>query len=266
MFSSINISAVTSPAFYCKMKNTRFLYFPPNFTVIKESGNGWGWKALFKVIMFNPLLKQCHLEQVAQGSVQLSFEYLHRWRLHNLPGQPVSAFNHSHNRKLFSYVQVGFPFFQFVHFALCLVTGITGTSWWSPSSLLLHHVSKDMDQLSLGFFWFRLSSFSSPCLYSRCSIHLFRSVALYWTLQWVPIVLQSPAVGLAFLTWSHQCWAEKNPLAWTAEHEGCSPGDFWPCLLWQQKMSLIDLTVSSVCIFDGLRHRCMFRKAGKENM
>jgi len=36
-----------------------------------------------------PLLKQGHLQQAAQDFVQVGLEYLHRRRLHNLPGQPV---------------------------------------------------------------------------------------------------------------------------------------------------------------------------------
>lgn len=33
--------------------------------------------------------EQGHLQKVVQGCVLLSFKYFHRWRLQNLPGQPV---------------------------------------------------------------------------------------------------------------------------------------------------------------------------------
>jgi len=43
-----------------------------------------------------PLLKQKHLQQIAQDDVQLAFEYLQGRKLHNLPGQPVPVLSHSH--------------------------------------------------------------------------------------------------------------------------------------------------------------------------
>lgn len=46
-----------------------------------------------------PLLKEGHLEQGAHG--QMAFEYLQRWRLHNLLGQPVPALGHFHSEKSF---------------------------------------------------------------------------------------------------------------------------------------------------------------------
>jgi len=42
-----------------------------------------------------PLLKQGHLELVAQDHVQVAFDCLQEWRLHNLSGQPVAVFTHS---------------------------------------------------------------------------------------------------------------------------------------------------------------------------
>jgi len=43
------------------------------------------------------LLKQGHLEQVAHDHVQMAFEYLQRWRLHNLSEQPVPVLGHPHH-------------------------------------------------------------------------------------------------------------------------------------------------------------------------
>ena len=39
------------------------------------------------------LLKQGHLELVAQDHVQVTFGYCQGWRLHNLSGQPVPVFS-----------------------------------------------------------------------------------------------------------------------------------------------------------------------------
>lgn len=48
-----------------------------------------------------PLLKQGHLDQVAQDHVQAAFEHLQAWRLHNLPGQAVPVLSHVHGKNLF---------------------------------------------------------------------------------------------------------------------------------------------------------------------
>lgn len=45
-----------------------------------------------------PVLKQGQLEQVAQDSVLLSFEYLPRWRLHSFSGQPLLVSDHPHRK------------------------------------------------------------------------------------------------------------------------------------------------------------------------
>jgi len=44
-----------------------------------------------------PLLKQGHLELIAQDCVQTASEYLQRWRLHKLSGQPVPVLGHPHS-------------------------------------------------------------------------------------------------------------------------------------------------------------------------
>jgi len=52
----------------------------------------------------NPLLKQGHeqghLEQVVQDHIQLPFEYLPGWRLHNLSGQLVPLLGHPHGKNV----------------------------------------------------------------------------------------------------------------------------------------------------------------------
>ena len=58
------------------------------------------------------LLKQGHLQLVAQDHVQTAFEYLQGWRIHNLSGQPVPVLSHPHGAKVFPDVQVEPPVFQ----------------------------------------------------------------------------------------------------------------------------------------------------------
>lgn len=45
-------------------------------------------------ISSNPLLKQGQLEQVAQDHIQMGFECLHWWRMHNLSVQSIPVFDH----------------------------------------------------------------------------------------------------------------------------------------------------------------------------
>lgn len=44
--------------------------------VITEPQTAWGWKRPLDVTWYNPLLKQGHLQQVAQDYVWLAFGYL----------------------------------------------------------------------------------------------------------------------------------------------------------------------------------------------
>lgn len=71
------------------------------------------------------LLKQRHVEPVVQNCVQMTFEYLQRWRLHNLSGQSqtVTVLGCPPSKKVFFDVQRETPVFQFVLIAPCSVTG-----------------------------------------------------------------------------------------------------------------------------------------------
>jgi len=69
------------------------------------------------------LLKQGHLQQVAQELVQTGLEYLQRRRLHNLPGQPVPGLRHPQREEVLPCVQLELPLLQFVPVALCPVAG-----------------------------------------------------------------------------------------------------------------------------------------------
>lgn len=53
------------------------------------------------LIMMQTRIKQGQLQEFAQHHVQSDFEYIQEQRLHNLPEQPVPAFDHPHSKKLF---------------------------------------------------------------------------------------------------------------------------------------------------------------------
>ena len=59
-----------------------------------------------------PLLKQGHLQPVAQDRVWTAFENLQGWRLHKLPGQRVPVLSHPRSEKVFPDVQMECPVFQ----------------------------------------------------------------------------------------------------------------------------------------------------------
>ena len=79
------------------------------------------------------LLKQGHLELIAQDYVQTAFEYLEEWRYHNLSGHPVLVVSHPHSEKKIPYVQRDPPVFPWVPIASCPVTGY---HWKEPGSIL----------------------------------------------------------------------------------------------------------------------------------
>jgi len=59
------------------------------------------------------LLKQGHLQQAAQDPVQVGLEYLHRRRLHNLPGHPVPVLRHPQRDEIPPHIQTELPVLQF---------------------------------------------------------------------------------------------------------------------------------------------------------
>lgn len=61
-----------------------------------ESQRCWGWKGPLEVS-----LQQDHLEPISLAHIHMTFEYPQGWRLHNLPGQPVSIIGHQHSKKVF---------------------------------------------------------------------------------------------------------------------------------------------------------------------
>lgn len=121
------------------------------------------------------LLKQCQLEQFALDHVQLGFEYLHWWWLHNPSGWPVPVFFHPHCTKMFL-VQMEF---------FCI---LTGAHCPLPCQCLLvrrapfPHLYTLMIPVSLLFS--RLNS-SALSLSSQegCSSALIILVTLHWVLS-----------------------------------------------------------------------------------
>ena len=89
------------------------------------------------------LPKQSHLEQAAQGLVQVGLECLQRRRLHNLTGQPVPVLRHPQREEVVPHVQLELPLLQFVPVAPCPVAG---HHWKESSPILLtpstYHLSK----------------------------------------------------------------------------------------------------------------------------
>lgn len=69
-----------------------------------------------------PMLKQVHLEQLAQDYVQEGFECLQR-RLHSIYGQPVQVLCHTQSEEVFPHIQRKPSVFQFVPIASCPVAG-----------------------------------------------------------------------------------------------------------------------------------------------
>lgn len=90
------------------------------------SQNGWGWEGHLEIFWSNS-------ESVGKDCIQASFEYLHGWRLHNLPVQPVPALSHPHSGKEFPDVQREPPVFLFV---LIAFVPVAGHRWEDPGSLI----------------------------------------------------------------------------------------------------------------------------------
>lgn len=80
------------------------------------------------------LLKQAHLEQVAQGCVQTGFVSLQRKRLHNLFVQPAPVLCHPQCKEVFPHIQMALPVFQFVPIA---PYPVAGHQWKESGPILL---------------------------------------------------------------------------------------------------------------------------------
>jgi len=127
--------------------------------MITESQNGWGWTGPWGVIWLNTPTKQDHIKPVARDDVQIAFEYLQGWRLHNLFGQTVPVLDHPDSKIVFPNVQMDHPVFQFVP----IVSGpITGHHWKKPGPILfapLFQMFIDIKKITLSLLFSGSQSF-----------------------------------------------------------------------------------------------------------
>lgn len=115
-----DFSALMKTGLHTRWRKGKLSCTPQNYrainAVLTQNHRSWGWKgplSLEEIICPTLLLKQVHLEQVAQVGI----EYLQR-RLHSLSGQPVTL-----KVKIF-FLTVRWNFqFQFLSIAPCPVTG-----------------------------------------------------------------------------------------------------------------------------------------------
>lgn len=68
---------------------------------MQKTQTSWGKRASLESIQPNLCSRQRQLQQVAQSSVQLGFQFLRGWRLHKLTSQSVPEFDQPHHKKSF---------------------------------------------------------------------------------------------------------------------------------------------------------------------
>jgi len=158
-----------------------------------------------------PLLKQGHLERVAQDHVKTSSEYLQGWRLPKLPGKPIPVLGHSHSKDVFPDVQMAPPVFQFVPVASGPVTRHhwkePGPVVFAPSLQLFLDIGEippepsllqvKQSQISQSFLIGMMFSF----LHHLCDILLDSFQQIH-----VSLVLGSPELDRALQAWPYQHW------------------------------------------------------------
>lgn len=86
--------------------------------------------------------------RAAQGHVQMAFQYLWGWRLHDSSGQPVPVLSHPHSEKAFPYAEKETPVFQFVPIASGPVTGHCWKNLDSIFSILSLQVFVHIDKIA----------------------------------------------------------------------------------------------------------------------
>lgn len=85
----------------------------------------WGWKGPLGAMWSKPLLKQGHLEPVAQDHVHKAFEYLQGRKFHNISGKNcISAQPPSQLKKCFFMFRDNLPSFSLVHWINFKVIGL----------------------------------------------------------------------------------------------------------------------------------------------
>lgn len=90
-------------------------------------------------------------KQTAQGSIQLGFEHLLRWKLHSLSGQLVPVCDHPRGKKKIkkkNLCLMEFPVFQFVAIGPCPFPG-----WYQEEPGSLSTSSKSLMKWSFKWSW-----------------------------------------------------------------------------------------------------------------
>jgi len=108
---------------------------------------------LWRATALISLLKQGHLELVAQDHVQMASAYLHGYRLHGLSGKPVSMLSHLHSEKVFPDVQREPSVFQCMPTASGPATGHhlsePGPGFFAPFIPVFTHIQIPLEPSSL---------------------------------------------------------------------------------------------------------------------
>jgi len=114
----------------------------------------------------------------------MAAEYLQGWRLHNLPGQPVSVLGHLHSKKVFTDETWNLLCFGFCPLTLVLSLGTTEKRL-APSSLHPPFRYLHTSVIPLSFLFSRLSSasFLSLSSYERCSNGLYLHEGLFYFIE-----------------------------------------------------------------------------------
>ena len=123
------------------------------------------------------LLKQGRLWE---DSVQLGFEFIHGWRLHNLSGKPVSVFDHPLSWSVLL-CSDGIFHVSFLAVASCPVAG---HHWEEPALSSLHPLIRYLKTFIRFLLSFsRLNSLTSLSLssYEKCPDLFIILLALHWT-------------------------------------------------------------------------------------
>ena len=151
--------------------------------------------------LFQPLvLKQRHLDLVAQDHIQMAFEYPQGGRPYYLSGQPVPVLGRPRRTEVFAGVQREPSVFQFV---LSASGPATGYHWKEPGSVLMAPslqvlLCSEKTHPELSLLQAEQSQLSQPLLIGEMlqSVHHHSGPALHF-LQYVHVssVLGSPELG-----------------------------------------------------------------------
>ena len=155
-------------------------------------------RALWRSSGLSPLFQQGHLEPVARVHVQIAFEYLHGWKLYNLPGHPVLVLGHRHGKKCLLMFRGNLLYFSLCPLAVVLSLSTMEKSL-APSSL--HPPFRYLLTLMRPHWAFSSPDRTVPALslssVERCSRPLIIFMALHWTLS---------SMSMSLLHWRAHSW------------------------------------------------------------